>query len=123
MKLATHRTTKVPRKGPTIVQQYKKKLEEQAKADAMMEKERLRDVATRDHLGITRKEYRRNMGLYFSRDIKAWEELKARRTAQALQGPQLPAPKDFQVELMHTQPLSWWRAIKAAFFNPYPNPH
>lgn len=120
MKLSTHRTTTVPRKGPTIVQRYKKKLEDQAKADAIREKEALREAATRDHLGISRRHYIRGEGLYFSLDIKAWEALKARRLAQALQGPQLPAPKDYQVELMHTKPLSWWGALKAAFYNPYP---
>lgn len=83
MKLATHRTTTVPRKGPTIVQNYKKKLEGIAKVAAQNE--------------------------------------KARRLAQALQGPQLPAPKDFQVELMHTKPTKCWNALNA-FFNPRFNP-
>jgi len=91
MKLATHRTTTVPRKGPTIVQEYKKKLEYQAKEAASREQERLREIATRDHLGITTRQYRQNMHLYFSLEIRRWDELKKRRLAQALQGPQLPA--------------------------------
>lgn len=120
MKLATHRTTTVPRKGPTIVQKYKKKLEDRAKADAIRNEEKLREAATRDHLGISRRQYIRGEGLHLALDRRDWEELKERRLAQALQGPQLPDPKDYQVEIMHTKPLSWWKAIKAAFFNPYP---
>lgn len=115
MKLATHRTTTVPRKGPTIVQKYKKGLEARARAGAIQEQERLLDIATRDYLGITRKEYRRHTGLYFTHDIKAWEGLKAHRLAQALQGPQLPPPEYQGDSLNYTAPCSmkWYEKLTA----------
>lgn len=119
MKLATHRTTTVPRKGPTIVQKYKMKLDNIARRAAIRAHKKAADDATRDHLGITRDQYRESFQHYFSCDKIAFEDLKVRRLAQALQGPKPPAPGDFIV-VSPEKRLGLWGAIKAAFFNPYP---